>query len=168
MIVLTFWLRLLLLSVFGQALWVHLWHPGRLQRTLADMRVPRVSTAAGVVTASDGLVCALLVLAPDVGGFAASTYLALVTGAILIADMVGRRPRDCGCGPQTRAPDGTFVTRNVLLAASGVIVAVAAQPSVVDAAGALAIVAFALHQAIEVAVPRLARRDEVAAALLRR
>lgn len=158
MSVLVFWLRLVLLSVFARALWTHLVSPGRLQRAVAEMGVPGAVPLAAAVTVGDAVVCGLLLAAPTLGAVAALSYMTIVTTVVLLARFTGRAPRDCGCGPQPKPADSQLAARNALLGIGALVVAVATEPTFPDLPSLLATTAFALHEYVQGAIPRLAAR----------
>jgi hypothetical protein len=152
------WLRLFVIAVFADALVVHVRTPSRLEATIRQTGLGRPPVVAAAVAAAEVTVIAALVLAPTIGFIFAVAYVLAVTFVLVQARARGREITDCGCGRETKAPDASFVLRNVMLTVGIASAALLPQPAPTDPAAWLALAAVVMHKGMEYAVPRLAHR----------
>lgn len=124
-IVAAFFLFALLLAVSGVA---KMWDPSATHSALAGADLPSGHSAVRVVGLFEVTVAVAAVVVAGVGGglLLAGTYMALTVVALVHR----RRGADCGCfGARSTPVTGLHLTVNIVAAASGVLAAVTAVPS---------------------------------------
>jgi hypothetical protein len=149
-----FWLRLVLVATFVDAVLAHARGPARIERTIAAAGIPAPRGVALALTVAEVALIGLLAAAPTFGSLTVLLYLGAVTLPMLIAVRRGARIEDCACGTIPRPVDARLAVRNGLLAAAAIFVSLVPQPSMLEPAAWIASVLLGIKEFM----PRLIRR----------